>query len=162
MAQRLAVIRDGRIVQSGSPEEVYRKPVDVFVAAFVGETNLVSGTVADADGPAVKVETDIGLLEGRAVEPLETVPGTPCLISIRPEDMESTEAPGHNVIEGETLQYTFLGDVGQLLFRSGTREMKALVIAPSGRERPRYLWMPPERVLVFPARQGEPGGGGDA
>lgn len=162
LAERLAIISDGRIVQTGSPEDVYRNPGDAFVASFVGETNLLSATVAFTAGPVVKVETDIGLIEGRAVEPFAPAVGVPCLISIRPEDMEDAEGPGDNVIEGETLQNTFLGDVGQLLFKSGAHEIKVLVIAPSGRERPRRLWMPPERVLVFPAGEAWRGGGTDA
>ncbi len=149
MAQRLAVISEGRIVQVGPPEDVYHEPADVFVAAFVGETNLLKGTIKEFSGGAITVLTDLGEVTGRAAARIDASRGGPCLVSIRPEDIRPAESDGDNVVAGRTVQYTFLGDVGQLLFESGGHVMKALVIAPSGNERPDRLYLPPDRVLIF-------------
>jgi len=57
MADRLAVFRNGRIEQLGTPEEVYRHPLNSFVANFIGETNLREGTIKHfrADGAGFDV-----------------------------------------------------------------------------------------------------------
>ena len=59
MADSVAVMRSGMIVQHGPPHEVYRRPADLWVANFVGRTNILQGTVT---GPG-KVDTALGTLE---------------------------------------------------------------------------------------------------
>ncbi len=51
MADRLAVMNDGRIVQTGPPEDVYHKPISRFVADFLGEANFIHGKIGAATGP---------------------------------------------------------------------------------------------------------------
>ena len=68
MSDRIAVMRAGRIVQIGSGAELYERPVDTFVARFLGESNLLAGTVASLSGGRATL-TVPGLaqpLEGRA------------------------------------------------------------------------------------------------
>ncbi|MEU1300629.1 ABC transporter ATP-binding protein [Streptomyces shenzhenensis] len=56
MADRVAVLAQGRLEQIGTPEDVYERPAGRFVARFVGRANLIEGTVAGADGPRTVVE----------------------------------------------------------------------------------------------------------
>lgn len=56
ISDRVAVVNDGRIEQVGSPEQVYREPATRFVAEFVGDTNLLSGTVSATDPPQMTFE----------------------------------------------------------------------------------------------------------
>jgi thiamine transport system ATP-binding protein len=59
VSDRLAVVNDGRVEQVGTPEEVYREPETRFVAGFVGENNLLDGTVAGVDeGGVVRVRAN--------------------------------------------------------------------------------------------------------
>lgn len=58
IADKIAVMRDGRLIQIGTPQELYETPANAYVAAFVGQSNLWKGTIA-ADG---LVETEIGTL----------------------------------------------------------------------------------------------------
>src|SRR6185312_5358915 len=58
LADRLVLLRDGRLVQAGSPQEIYDRPADAFVAGFVGRANLIDGRVIDAE----TVDTAIGRL----------------------------------------------------------------------------------------------------
>src|SRR6266851_4313467 len=58
LADRIVLLRDGRLVQSGSPQEIYDAPADAFVAGFVGRVNLLDAKVIDAE----TVETPIGRL----------------------------------------------------------------------------------------------------
>jgi iron(III) transport system ATP-binding protein len=82
MADRIAVMREGRIVQIGQPVDLYCRPVDAFVARFFGEINALSGTVA----------------RGAAVTPFGPVPsslpdGSPVDVLIRPEALKLGPAP---------------------------------------------------------------------
>ena len=63
MADRIGVIDRGRLIQSGSPVELYRQPRSTFVAGFLGETNFIEGEVASVDGHVV-VETKVGAIRG--------------------------------------------------------------------------------------------------
>src|SRR5689334_4859588 len=62
VADRIAVMKGGRILQIDTPLEVYRRPLSRAVAAFIGETNLLSGTVVDARSEEVRVRTAVGEL----------------------------------------------------------------------------------------------------
>jgi iron(III) transport system ATP-binding protein len=152
MAERLAVIRDGRIVQVGGPEDVYRRPVDIFVAAFVGETNLFEGMVEAVDGPSVTLATAAGPISGTAASSAPLSEGSRAVASIRPEDVSTRVSPGQgNSFPCEVTLYTFLGDVGRLTARVAGVEVRALLIAPREPERPSFLYFPPDHVLVFAA-----------
>jgi iron(III) transport system ATP-binding protein len=79
LADRLAVMREGRIVQVGAPEEVYGRPASRWAAQFVGEVNVLAG-VARGDG----VETELGRFDLRA-------PATGTVhVAVRPEQLELT------------------------------------------------------------------------
>lgn len=79
MADRIAVLNEGRLEQLASPQELYAEPVSRFVAAFIGTANLLDGDAA-ADGVEVP---GIGLV--RAGHPLPA--GTPATAVVRPEDV---------------------------------------------------------------------------
>lgn len=88
MSDRIAVMDNGKIVQEGTPEEIYHRPLNEFVASFIGSTNLFLGTFvapAGADG-MVSVDVDFGRLEvedpGIAIER-----GAQVLVAIRPENV---------------------------------------------------------------------------
>lgn len=75
MADRIAVMRDGRVVQEGTPVELYCEPVDAFVASFFGEVNSIGGTVRSG-----AVETPIGIIPARGL-----ADGSPATVVVRPE-----------------------------------------------------------------------------
>jgi spermidine/putrescine transport system ATP-binding protein len=86
MSDRVAVMRDGRIEQEGTPREVYEKPANLFVAGFVGETNILDARVRvridDATVEARICGQDLALRdEGRFS------PGDRVKVVLRPEDM---------------------------------------------------------------------------
>jgi spermidine/putrescine transport system ATP-binding protein len=65
MADRIVLMKDGRIVQIGSPAELYRYPASLFVANFLGSANLWRGVAVSADGDVVTISADGVLLKGR-------------------------------------------------------------------------------------------------
>ena len=84
LADRIIVLRDGRVEQVGSPRELYERPANVFVAQFLGtpRMNMLPATVADA---ATAILADGRSVAIPAAAPL--APGTPVSIGIRPEDV---------------------------------------------------------------------------
>ncbi len=92
LADRIIVLRDGRIEQVGSPRELYARPANIFVAQFLGtpRMNIFAAVVGDA-GLAE-------LADGRSIALPPTAPslrpGTSISIGIRPEDIRIGEAPG--------------------------------------------------------------------
>src|SRR5687767_3420468 len=84
VGDRIAVMDSGFIRQVGAPAEVYRRPSSRFVADFMGETNLIEGTVRGREGESVQVQTSLRTFTG-IVHEWEPSVGSRVLLSIRPE-----------------------------------------------------------------------------
>jgi ABC-type Fe3+/spermidine/putrescine transport system ATPase subunit len=112
----------GRVVQTGTPREVYRLPRDEIVARFIGEMGFLPATVAgQADGFAV-LDTPAGRMRARPSGGAPVVNGAACYLGIRPEDFE-LQSNGHaaagNVVEGEVVQARFVGEATIYAVRVG-------------------------------------------
>jgi spermidine/putrescine transport system ATP-binding protein len=107
MSDRICVMRDGRIVQVGSPRELYDRPQNRYVAGFVGTSNFFDGEVIDAKGGRATVRLKDGVaVEGSPVSPVFV--GDDVCISVRPEQINL-----HRVGEGvkvTVLNRIFLGE----------------------------------------------------
>lgn len=86
LSDRIAVMKDGRLAQCGSPEDVYRKPASAFVAGFIGGGNFLTGRAGDRDGSFVKVDIAGGALSGLPRDTLKA--NEPCRLFIRQEHLE--------------------------------------------------------------------------
>ena len=87
MSDRVGVMSQGRLQQVSNPRDIYNNPVNGFVASFVGENNILSGTVeANADGMA-SFATAIGTFKAR-------LPGAAGKLYVRPEFMTLQATPG--------------------------------------------------------------------
>jgi len=99
MGQRICIMRGGHIVQLGAPLEVYRNPVDTFVAGFLASPpmNLVDARLAE-DGSAVELGDGVRLAvpAGHAAA-LASHHGKPVVFGIRPEDLYGEPGPGDRV-----------------------------------------------------------------
>jgi putative spermidine/putrescine transport system ATP-binding protein len=98
LSDRIAVMSDGRLEQLGTSEAIYRKPNTRFVAEFLGDANLIDGTL-EADGGRGKLKTASGREIAVAEAPPELV-GTRCAIAVKSEaiDIESPARP--DALEG--------------------------------------------------------------
>jgi ABC-type Fe3+/spermidine/putrescine transport system ATPase subunit len=118
LADRLAVIDLGRIIQAGLPRDLYNRPVDVFVARLLGPTNLLQGQVEndriDARGELV-VRTPLGRLIGQS-HPSHPAQGSPVTISVRPETLAlgPTIPAGWNRFPATIERVVFLGGLRQI------------------------------------------------
>jgi spermidine/putrescine transport system ATP-binding protein len=134
MSDVIVVMRDGRIQQQGHPTELYERPVNRFVAAFIGSSNFVSARVEglEADG-RVRATSDHGLvLYGRLTDPSASVTvGDEVTIATRPERLELSageahDEPGWASVAGRIHQGTYLGD--QTEFRVTTDRAGELIV----------------------------------
>lgn len=159
MADRLAVIDLGRVVQVGPPAEVYNRPADAFVARFLGPTNLIQGQVEGLDSRGdLVVRTPLGRLIGQSADgPLPS--GTPVTLAIRPESigLGPTTPPGSNRFAATLERQTFLGDLRQFDLRGpGDWPISALALqGQSGGLREGQgltASVSPEMVIVLPGK----------
>ena len=125
IADRMAILESGHILQVGSPREVYRRPVCRTVANFIGETDFLPGKVLEITGDGVTVNTGVGKFDG-ILGDRRTVPspGDTVTVSIRPECWElHREVREGNTIHGRIGDSIYLGEVAQYEFIStnGTR-----------------------------------------
>ncbi len=88
MGQRICIMNRGKVVQIGSPMEVYRHPVDVFVASFLGSppTNLLPATLA-GDRAVLRIGEHSVTLAGRLAGAARSAASTDVILGIRPEDI---------------------------------------------------------------------------
>jgi ABC-type Fe3+/spermidine/putrescine transport system ATPase subunit len=111
LSDRVAVMKDGRVLQVGVPRELYERPRTRFVADFVGTNNLIDGRVTRAAAGTLEVETALGLLEA---VPSGEVSGR-CVLAIRPENMSlevagGEERDGANTVAGRVAFLAYLGN----------------------------------------------------
>ena len=150
VADRIAVLKEGRVAQVGTPEELYHRPRSSFVADFIGQTNLLPGRVAGREGATVRVETQAGPIFAAANGDLpENV-----VVSIRPEQMRATarsagsstiDVSGRNHLVGRTLETTFVGEASEHVLEVNGARLKVIATPP--------LFQPPrEMVVEFDAR----------
>ena len=135
MSDRIAVMRSGRIVQEGTPWEVYHRPVTRFVADFVGLSNFIEAEVVDVDGGRLRLSSALGPVE--VASRSDATRGAQVTLFIRPENVvvhrHPVEAP--NLFPGQVVETSFLGEHLECRLRVG----EALVFArlhPSARVRP--------------------------
>ena len=110
MSDRIAVFNEGEIQQLATPDDLYERPQNSFVAQFIGENNRLRGTVVAVNGTACHVEVD-----GAKVEALPIRiggPGAPTTLSLRPERVKLNPANGacSNVFTGRIEELIYLGD----------------------------------------------------
>lgn len=118
MSDRVCIMREGEIVQVGSPLDLYDRPSNRYVADFVGKSNFFEGVVERVDGQAIAVNLDCGIpviLEYKT-SPGDHKHGDRVCISVRPEQMSLTRneerLPEHSVIKvkARVMNRIFLGE----------------------------------------------------
>ena len=168
MADRVAIMRAGRVEQLGAPLDLYRRPSTRFVAEFLGETNIIAATASPA---GASVELKAGSLTLRADARKGSPDSGAVLLSIRPEAVNITHAAlaGSAALPGaaaaEIVSTTYLGEIAQHTLRlADGSTLRAAELNPLGRfpgQRPGSTAPPkvgltilPHDVVVLPADAG--------
>ena len=110
MSDRIVVMNEGRVEQSGTPEDLYLHPQSRFVAEFIGDTNLFSGRVQTVDGESVVIDWQGVPLRGVARDHQPAL-GQIVTAALRPERISchDTKSAEDGVIEGRIVGRVFKG-----------------------------------------------------
>ncbi|MBD0413092.1 ABC transporter ATP-binding protein [Oryzicola mucosus] len=113
MADRIAILDKGEVMQVATPAEVYEAPGSRFVAGFVGTVNIFEGKVSAREGVAATIMTDGGVI--RSENASDATVGSDVAFAIRPEKIKVSSkepAPGiDNAMQGEVYDIAYLGDM---------------------------------------------------
>jgi len=155
LSHEIAVMSAGRIVQRGTPREIYEKPIDKFVADFVGAINFIDASVKhlDLQQHIMVLESEVGLIQLPIQEDFKV--GDAVQVCVRPENVHLSDTPPHidhlNRYEGTVDQKIFLGEV--LDFQVKIREKLILSrvhptqLTPVGQ--PIHVYFDPRGCVVF-------------
>lgn len=114
MADRIAIMDKGQVMQVATPAEVYEAPSSRFVADFVGNVNMLEGTVAERSDNAATITGASGA-RIRVENAGEAIEGSTVAFAIRPEKIKVSSKPpangATNVMEGEIWDLAYLGDM---------------------------------------------------
>lgn len=155
LSDRIAVMKDGRILQVGTPKEVYFHPRTVFVAGFIGRSNIFKGTIVESKNVYARIhvdELDVEL-EGALVEP--GMKGNAAIV-IRPENIEvkkPANLTGYNILKGRLDFQMFVGEKIEARIKIGKTSVIAYLPnqleVPIGSEITIYVHRENVRIIPF-------------
>lgn len=159
MADRIVVMRDGRIEQVGTPLEIYHRPANLFVAEFIGAMNLVQATRIGSN----EIQLGAARLACTTVE--DHAPGAAVRAAVRPEDIVCTgKTNGHaNSFQAEIRELEFMGPYFWLSLGGGElgeQQLRAQVSSQHARQfelclhESTHFHIPAEHIRLFPQTVG--------
>jgi len=119
VSDRIVVMRNAAIAQVGTPRDLYERPVDAFVADFIGDANLVEAEVLRVEGDEAVLR--IGGLETR--RPHRGLKPGPARVAIRPEAIHLSENPVNGSLVGDVLKAVYLGSHMEYTVECGLGEL---------------------------------------
>ncbi|MDP2645150.1 MAG: ABC transporter ATP-binding protein [Desulfobacterales bacterium] len=152
----IAVLNEGRIIQIGTPKEIYFRPSTKFVAEFIGTSNFIPGEkVEPAENKAgfSVVQTPLGPLTGKSYE-TQLESGQKFVLSVRPEDIQVWTRPPADMsgkLEATIERVTFQGGMSECWLKIGQLSLKCN-LHPSEETSPGqkvYIQFIPERVNII-------------
>jgi ABC-type Fe3+/spermidine/putrescine transport system ATPase subunit len=154
ISDRIAVMKKGKIVQIGTPQELYMNPNSLFVAHFIGESNFMEGILTRAQDGAVEIELRGGFKVHAVSEKLRDEERV--ILAVRPEvvTMETGTVERENALAGTVEKITFEGTFMRYEIRLSSQDV-VVVNRPSLTEewidvgRSVTLSFPPEKTHVF-------------
>ncbi|MDY8109880.1 ABC transporter ATP-binding protein [Fulvimarina sp. 2208YS6-2-32] len=152
-ADHILLLQNGRIVQEGTPHEIYSNPTSFYAADFLGANNIARGKLLSMDGDVARIGGEGWELDGVVRERQGLSPSVDAQAVIRVERITIGDAPGPNRLEMQLDDSVYLGDRWEYRVRRGDFAVKANGNRrlPGGKV---YAEFPPESVWVFPAAQG--------
>jgi iron(III) transport system ATP-binding protein len=154
LSDRIAIMHSGRIVQIGTPQQIYHQPCNAFVATFVGRSNLFRGELLERkqNGNA-RIATALGPVFCEA--PNAAAGAAPAAALIRPEHVVLTAAAGPpdstiNRFRGRMFQVAFLGEATEYVVQVGKVEILVRSIAGQyDASEDVDVYFPPEKMLAI-------------
>ncbi len=163
LADRIAVMNDGRLQQLDTPENIYSQPGNLFVAGFIGEPpmNFVAGRLFRGSGGFRFQSEDKSLvlpvLEGSLSVPQKTTDGTSVILGVRPEDISVVPGSSEHPVEALVEVYESLGEEAVLEVRCGQNSLVILTKPQLSLRNGQRLGiaMNPHKIVLFDPRTEE-------
>ncbi|MFJ5488390.1 ABC transporter ATP-binding protein [Hansschlegelia beijingensis] len=162
VADRIAVMNHGKLVQVATPGEIYEQPNCRYVADFIGDINLFEGAVTSAQGGVVRLKSPEAGAEFVTASEAALQPGAEVALAVRPEKMrvslEPPPAEATNPLRGEVWDIAYLGDWTVLLIKvEGTEKIVRVSRAnvtrsearPIGWDDKVFLWFAPDAGVLL-------------
>jgi spermidine/putrescine ABC transporter ATP-binding subunit len=126
LSDRIAVMSDGYILQDASPEEIYERPLNAFVAEFIGMSNLLQGRIVEAEGTSRLAISNAVLLE----LPAGTPPSSDASVFIRPEKLTLADKAGMTgrSLPGRVVHVSYSGSVTHCFIEAGLQRPLTVLI----------------------------------
>jgi spermidine/putrescine transport system ATP-binding protein len=119
LSSRIAVFYNGNLEQVGTPKEVYERPATTFVARFIGNTNLLAGTLVSADNQSARVklsdQREITVENGTANG---VTPGAKVLVSVKPQALRLIASDSQSGLPSTVLHRSYLGASTEYVVRT--------------------------------------------
>jgi len=156
ISDRIVVMDSGNVAQIDTPQEIYQKPANRFVADFIGAMNFISGEIVQAlPNEGVYVRTEFGeRMQCKVADITEAAPGKKVYASIRPEDIEIfTERPQakENLFKGTIAHKAYLGNFLYFFVNVNGAMIRIQVphYVPQEEGQELYLYLNPEKCTVL-------------
>ncbi|WP_333825353.1 ABC transporter ATP-binding protein [Pinisolibacter sp.] len=115
VADRIAVMDHGKLIQVAGPSEIYEQPNSRYVADFIGDINLIEGRVSGIEGGTIRIEGTSPAVPLVVDDAIATTVGATVWLAVRPEKVRiAHEAPAdvsHNAVAGTVWDIAYIGDV---------------------------------------------------
>jgi putrescine transport system ATP-binding protein len=160
VACRMAVMDRGRIVQVGTPAEVYEQPSSRYVASFVGDVNLIEGRLASAGASGSLIDSAAGAKLATS-QRVEATVGATVWVALRPEKLRIATAPpaaSENCVAGRVAEIAYLGNVSVykvrldngFVMKAQLPNLTRVIERPIGANDPVWLsWTPDAGVVLI-------------
>ena len=160
MADRIILMDDGRIIQCASPQSIYHKPDDTFVAGFIGAMNFLEGWTVKSENTLTYGNLTLKTMNGKAKQ----FQGRESTVTIRPEDIRvlDEEKSGENILFTVVEKIEFRGSSYRLFLRltmdDPDLDAPAIEADLAAEKIKRFniridsrlpVYFPPERLLIF-------------
>jgi len=109
LGDRIGVMRDGKLLQIGTPDEIYNRPADLFVANFTGATNELAGTLVARNGKFGVVDFGDGRRAEAALLQQQLAPGDKVRIALRPENISIGRQDAANAFTANVVDRRYQG-----------------------------------------------------
>jgi len=157
IADRIIVMKAARIIEVGSPDELYLNPKNLFTAKFLGEANFLTCRVIGISGKTCRVDAGGTTLSIRRREDLELKPSQECVVAIRPEFVKLFNGRRHraNTLRGRMMEVSFLGEARSYIVETPSRLSIQLKV-PASEEEPDIrvgdevsIMLPEDHMLIY-------------
>ena len=150
VADRIILMKEGKIEQIGEPAEIYRRPKTLFGAEFVGLANIMEGVVeANSNGTAIRLPTGEAIVS----QDSGTAVGQNVRAVFRPEELlvSQTKPEGPNVFAATIMASYFLGNINDIYLQAGPLVLRSQLSPPKEYQANQQVWIqiPPDKVIVI-------------